>query len=540
VQYGSIFLFINGFRIPPYGDTGNDWLGLDQRKAQGTKRNLGSRDIVGQIEILDENNDFQIISSREGVANNNSFRSLIRAEQNNSYFYKTMRRLERYVVEGLNWDSTIYDSQEAEGSRKFKEIEEKIISGQSTDSDLLYREDDKTKRRRIYESIHSIIAARFSDVLELYVNERLIAEKIEEERRISEREFEQLLVDFENKRIDTETLNKVLVRKAAQNAEIDRQLKEFARYGTIDEATLKAIIELENLKKTNENQASLIQNLQLELSILKEEKEQAEKIAKTAKEETIKIKRELAETQSQNLFLKSIKSQDFNDIVNLMHQIGISVGTIQNYSKGIIFRLDQNIPINHDELKDVFSKLNHELNKIHSISKFATKANFKIETRDTTLNVINFIEEYLLNIAKPFLSGKITLIVYEHGAKEFLLSFKPIELIIILDNLVSNSKKSLSSKEREGHDSSFEPKIEVSMEVKNGDLNVSFRDNGVGISEENRDKVFDYGYTTTDGSGLGLTHVRELMKKMNGDIVLNPIFDAGAEFVLIFKKQQYE
>ena len=70
---GLIFLFINGFRIPPYGDVGNDWLALDQRKAQGTRRYLGSRDIIGHIEITDENNDFQIISSREGIVNNEEF-----------------------------------------------------------------------------------------------------------------------------------------------------------------------------------------------------------------------------------------------------------------------------------------------------------------------------------------------------------------------------------------------------------------------------------------------------------------------------------
>ncbi|MCD6344338.1 MAG: ATP-binding protein, partial [Anaerolineae bacterium] len=49
VEFGSIFLFLNGFRVAPYGDRGNDWLGLDIRKTQGTTRYLGSRDVVGRI-----------------------------------------------------------------------------------------------------------------------------------------------------------------------------------------------------------------------------------------------------------------------------------------------------------------------------------------------------------------------------------------------------------------------------------------------------------------------------------------------------------
>lgn len=42
VDFGSIFLFINGFRIPPYGDQGNDWLGMELRKGQGFNRFLGT------------------------------------------------------------------------------------------------------------------------------------------------------------------------------------------------------------------------------------------------------------------------------------------------------------------------------------------------------------------------------------------------------------------------------------------------------------------------------------------------------------------
>src|SRR2546421_2156925 len=49
VEFGSIFLFINGFRIPPYGDRGDDWLGLDGRKTQGTARYIATRDLVGRI-----------------------------------------------------------------------------------------------------------------------------------------------------------------------------------------------------------------------------------------------------------------------------------------------------------------------------------------------------------------------------------------------------------------------------------------------------------------------------------------------------------
>ena len=73
VQYGSVFLFLNGFRIPPYGEEGDDWLKLEQRRTQGYARFISARDLVGQIEILDACNDFQIVSSREGLVKNDNY-----------------------------------------------------------------------------------------------------------------------------------------------------------------------------------------------------------------------------------------------------------------------------------------------------------------------------------------------------------------------------------------------------------------------------------------------------------------------------------
>ena len=103
VQYGSVFLFLNGFRIPPYGEEGDDWLKLEQRRTQGYARFISARDLVGQIEILDECNDFQIVSSREGLVKNDNYDRL--TSRKDGIFYKVLRRLEIYVVDGLNWDS---------------------------------------------------------------------------------------------------------------------------------------------------------------------------------------------------------------------------------------------------------------------------------------------------------------------------------------------------------------------------------------------------------------------------------------------------
>lgn len=64
VNYGSIFIYKNGFRINPYGEPGQDFFGIDQRKAQGYNRHLGTREIMGRISIKGENDQFVETSSR--------------------------------------------------------------------------------------------------------------------------------------------------------------------------------------------------------------------------------------------------------------------------------------------------------------------------------------------------------------------------------------------------------------------------------------------------------------------------------------------
>lgn len=51
VNYGSVFLFRNGFRILPYGQFGNDGWGIDQRIQQGYNRFLGSRELLGRVDV---------------------------------------------------------------------------------------------------------------------------------------------------------------------------------------------------------------------------------------------------------------------------------------------------------------------------------------------------------------------------------------------------------------------------------------------------------------------------------------------------------
>ena len=98
VQYGSIFLFRNGFRIMPFGDPGDDSWGIEHKKQQGYARYLGTRDLFGRVDIqTNDIEEFKEVSSRDG--------GLVESEttlQLRRLFEVTHRRLERYVS-GVLW-----------------------------------------------------------------------------------------------------------------------------------------------------------------------------------------------------------------------------------------------------------------------------------------------------------------------------------------------------------------------------------------------------------------------------------------------------
>jgi len=126
-DYGSAMLFYNGFRVMPYGDPKDDWLRLNQRKAQGTMRYLGTRELFGIIEINDITRKFSPVSSREGMENNLAFKQLSDLSENEApketvaFLPVLIRVLEKFVIDGLDWDrinpkSSEYSRDEMMGS----------------------------------------------------------------------------------------------------------------------------------------------------------------------------------------------------------------------------------------------------------------------------------------------------------------------------------------------------------------------------------------------------------------------------------------
>ena len=105
VNYGHINLYKNGIRIYPYGKKGEDPFKMDNRKAQGRTRYLGTREVIGYISIFEPNEFLKETSSRgDGLIKSEQYFKMV------DWFYQSIKRVEKYIIDIVNWGNDLSSS----------------------------------------------------------------------------------------------------------------------------------------------------------------------------------------------------------------------------------------------------------------------------------------------------------------------------------------------------------------------------------------------------------------------------------------------
>ena len=103
------------------------------------------------------------------------------------------------------------------------------------------------------------------------------------------------------------------------------------------------------------------------------------------------------------------------------------------------------------------------------------------------------------------------------------------QLIRVMTNLVKNATQAVQEVES--------PKVMVSV-LSDGDfVKIIVADNGIGIKEESKMKIFEPKFTTkTSGMGLGLGMVKNIVETYNGTIDFASEVGKGTIFTVRFPK----
>ena len=107
-------------------------------------------------------------------------------------------------------------------------------------------------------------------------------------------------------------------------------------------------------------------------------------------------------------------------------------------------------------------------------------------------------------------------------------------------NLVSNARDAIEQLSGEATDAGSRT-IAVRTYIDAGDVVCTVADTGVGISRDDKDKIFEPFYTTKEvgkGMGLGLSIVYGIVRDYDGTIAASPGGECGACMTLRFAKHQ--
>ena len=103
----------------------------------------------------------------------------------------------------------------------------------------------------------------------------------------------------------------------------------------------------------------------------------------------------------------------------------------------------------------------------------------------------------------------------------------PTEIKLLFQNLVINAIKFRKK--------DTPPRIDISVKKINDYWQFAFRDNGIGIAEQNCEKIFDifqrlHSRTAYEGSGIGLAHCKKIVELHKGKIWVESVAGEGSTF----------
>jgi len=236
--------------------------------------------------------------------------------------------------------------------------------------------------------------------------------------------------------------------------------------------------------------------------------------------------------QNVNEALDENESRAWHKLLSVMtHEIMNSVAPISSLADTLKNRLhSQNGKEgSHDSLEDIELGIDTIKHRSESLMRFAhTYRNLnKITTPNLQKVFISDLFERLHQLMQPLFEQKnieLEVILKDPGIS-FLADASLIEQVLI--NLLTNAMNAVK------HIS--EPKITLtSSETEQGKISIKVLDNGTGIPAAHLDKIFIPFFSTTNGSGIGLSLCKQIMMVHNGSIQVQSVEGKGTAMSLVF------
>lgn len=254
----------------------------------------------------------------------------------------------------------------------------------------------------------------------------------------------------------------------------------------------------EEREKAEKEKAALAEKRQREAEILQK---QAEKESIVQRERADILNENLKSEKRRNYFLNDVVGEKQEDFSKRLHMVKINSALLQKAIANAVIKIQRG-KFSEKEAINWIKKMSYYASRIQAVLQYSAVANFDTQTEYVEGDLFEFIEEYVNELIKQ--QDDLSLFTEIENNEQWIVRFIPQNIVIIIDNVISNSIKNKASK------------LIVRMYRENHQYIVDFSDDGRGISKNVIDinEIFEFGKGFTDsGTGVGLYHIKEIVKK---------------------------
>lgn len=227
------------------------------------------------------------------------------------------------------------------------------------------------------------------------------------------------------------------------------------------------------------------------------------------------------------------EAESWNRLIDVIsHEILNSITPISSLSDTVNRMVADKEVLDADDLEDLKPALLTIKRRSEGLLDFVKDYRLIAELPSPVLenHTIGEILKHIKLLMQPFATGRnVKLIIGETSSKITIkLDLKLIEQALI--NLVTNSIYAVEEVEN--------PVVEINYRLAQNKLYLEVTDNGKGVDSNLTDKVFVPFFTTRkNGSGIGLTITRNIMKMHGGNVELQSTPFEKTVFSLVFRYQ---
>ncbi|MBL4593738.1 MAG: HAMP domain-containing histidine kinase [Flavobacteriales bacterium] len=219
-----------------------------------------------------------------------------------------------------------------------------------------------------------------------------------------------------------------------------------------------------------------------------------------------------------------------NDFINnITHEFKTPISTISLSAEVLLNPSIINEPERLKNYAKIIQEENNRLkNQVDKVLQLATLDKDKLKLEDENINV----HELITTSIKSFgliIREKEGVISCDLNAQDYSFFGDKIHITNTLHNLIDNAIKY----------SSHNPKVEIETHSHNGFIEISVKDNGIGVPKESQKHIFDKFYRTPTGNvhdikgfGLGLNYVKTIVEAYSGSVKLISKENEGSTFVI--------